>query len=203
MRVSCSGISFYKWMDNKAICLASNYHGGESTTVARRDRNANLKNVNCPTVVKDYNSFMGGVDHADQLRSAYGLDRKSKKWWHRIFWGLLEMAFINSYVVYCQSTEKIKLLQFRRSVALGLMTQKNPTTNRKSLKSTSRNEISVPASKRRRETTESVCKDVRLGNLGVHWPTFVDTRGRCELCSINNIQSKPYSKCGHWGLLML
>uniref|UniRef100_A0A1B6DE87 PiggyBac transposable element-derived protein domain-containing protein n=1 Tax=Clastoptera arizonana TaxID=38151 RepID=A0A1B6DE87_9HEMI len=44
------------------------------------------KTYSCPKVVKDYNSFMGGVDKADHLRSLYPVDSKSRKWWHRLFW---------------------------------------------------------------------------------------------------------------------
>lgn len=173
--------------------MASNFHG----TVKRRERKGQEIHVQCPTVVRDYNTFMGGVDHADQLRSAYGIGRRSKKWWHRLFWGLLEIAFINSYVVYCQAHEKISLLEYRRAVAQGLMTQKDVGANKRSLSTTP-----TSSSKKRRGKGESVAIDVRLGNLGVHWPIFVESRGRCELCSIKNVQSKPHSKCQHCGIFL-
>ena len=32
---------------------------------------------------------MGGVDKADMLCVLYGIGRKSRKWWHRIFFGLI------------------------------------------------------------------------------------------------------------------
>ena len=54
----------------------------------------------CSTAVADYNKNMGGVDKADMLRTLYAVNRKSVKWWHRIFWGLLDIAFVNSYMVY-------------------------------------------------------------------------------------------------------
>jgi len=42
-------------------------------------------------VVADYNKDMGGVDKADMLRSIYDLDRKSRKWWHRLFFAMLKL----------------------------------------------------------------------------------------------------------------
>lgn len=197
-RVSTNGISYYKWMDRKGIYLASNFHGSESTTVSRGDHKGEKSEVACPVVIKDYNNFMGGVDQADQLRSFYAIDRKSKKWWHRIFWALVEVAFVNSHIVFCQQNEKISLYQYRRSVAQGLMTFKKLSVNKRS----SRTDHSTSSNKRRRGKTESVTADVRLGNLGVHWPIFGEARGRCELCSIRNIQSRPYSKCRHCGVFL-
>lgn len=63
---------------------------------------------------------------ADRLRTVYGIDRRCKKWWHRLFWGLLEIAFVNSYVIYCEMFEKISLKEYRRSVALGLISYTEP-----------------------------------------------------------------------------
>lgn len=77
---------------------------------------------------------MGGVDHADRLRAAYGVNRKSKKWWHRIFWGVLDIMFVNAFVVYKERHETIPLLEFRRLVVQGLLAQKEvPTPSRQHL----------------------------------------------------------------------
>lgn len=76
--------------------------------------------MQCTLVVVDYNKFMGGVDIADRLRTVYGIDRRCKMWWHRLFWGLLEITVINSYVIYSELMQKIPLINFRRDVARGL-----------------------------------------------------------------------------------
>lgn len=111
-RFSSSGIGVFKCKDNKAVYLASNFHGNEKTTVLRTSIDGSRSDVTCPIVVKDYNKFMGGVDHADRLRALYNVDRKSRKWWLRIFWGLLDMAFVNAFVVYCEMFESTDLLVF-------------------------------------------------------------------------------------------
>lgn len=133
---------------------------------------------------------MGGVDHADQLRlrMTYGVNRKSKKWWHRIFWGLLDIMFVNSYVIYKVVHGDISLLDFRRSVVQGLLTLRElPTSNKRH--STPKH-INL-ASKKRRGKQWSVSKDVRLTKREIHWPRFVSNRGRCEVCAINGVQSRP------------
>ncbi|XP_025196148.1 piggyBac transposable element-derived protein 3-like [Melanaphis sacchari] len=192
-RFSTSGIVIFKWKDNKVVYLASNYHGNETTTVQRTSKDGSKSNVTCPTLVKDYNAFMGGVDHADRLRALYCVDRKSKKWWLRIFWGLLDIVFVNAYVVYCQIFGQMDVLEVRRSIALGLMSECDPTSKRSiCLKRTPPN---TPSN--RRKKAMSIVKDVRLGNRGIHWPAFGSKRGRCELCSIRGVESRPTSTCSH------
>ena len=66
--------------------------------MSRSKKDGTKVDVSCPVVVSDYNKHMGGVDKADMLRALYGLDRRAMKWWHRIFWGILYIAFVNSYV---------------------------------------------------------------------------------------------------------
>ncbi|XP_016655726.1 piggyBac transposable element-derived protein 3-like [Acyrthosiphon pisum] len=192
-RFSTSGIGIFKWKDNKVVHIASNYHGNEITSVDRTMKDGSRLSISCPNPIKDYNKYMGGVDHADRLRALYNVDRKSKKWWLRIFWGLLDITFVNAYVIYCQMFEKTDVFDFRRSVALGLMTARN-TPSRKSI-SLKRSAPQTPSNRRKKTLSNS--KDVRLGNRGIHWPSFGIKRGRCELCSVRGVESRPLSSCNH------
>lgn len=126
----------------------------------RTSKGGSKLNVTCPTLVKDYNAFMGGIDQADRLRALYCVDRKSKKWWLRIFWGLLDIVFVNAYVVYCQIFGKIDVLEVRSSIALGLMSECDPTSKR--LICIKRTPPTTPNNQRKKAM--SVVKDVRLDN---------------------------------------
>ncbi len=99
-RVSEKGIAFYKWMDNKAVHLISNFHGSDVSSVTRTQKDGSKKEFPCPIAVKHYNEHMGGVDKADMLCSIHGVGSKSNKWWHRIFFGVLARTLVNAYVVY-------------------------------------------------------------------------------------------------------
>ena len=111
----------YKWKDSKNVFFISNYHGTDETFVGRKDKNGRKQVVSCPDVVKDYNAHMGGVDKHDQLRQYYNVERKSIKWWHRIAFGLLDMAVVNAFLMYQEiGHDSISLFEFRRSLALGL-----------------------------------------------------------------------------------
>ena len=59
--VSDGGLVFYKWKDNKVVTLLSNFHGTESATVLRTQKDGRRINLNCPVTIKDYNTYMGGV----------------------------------------------------------------------------------------------------------------------------------------------
>ena len=72
----------------------------------------------------EYNKYMGGVDRADQFLSYY--IHRTVKWWRRAFFFLLDMAVVNSYVLYTfnNSNSKARLSheQFRIQLAKELLT---------------------------------------------------------------------------------
>lgn len=57
-----------------------------------------------PTVIADYNKYMLGVDKLDQLTSYYSFLHKSVKWWRKVFFWILEVAVVNSYILYKEQT---------------------------------------------------------------------------------------------------
>ncbi|KAK9680887.1 Transposase IS4 [Popillia japonica] len=69
-RVTDDGISFMKWRDRKIVLFASNFHVPDHVrTVERKNKDGTLEAIQCPIIVKDYNSFMGYVDKAGHLKS--------------------------------------------------------------------------------------------------------------------------------------
>ena len=57
----------------------------ETTTVNRRNKDGTTVAVPCPVCVALYNMYMGGVDHADQLRGYYHVRWKCMKKYKYIF----------------------------------------------------------------------------------------------------------------------
>ncbi|CAG5018032.1 unnamed protein product [Parnassius apollo] len=43
---------------------------------------------------------MDGVEHFDHFRSSYPIDRKSRKYWMRLFIFMFDSAVINAYITY-------------------------------------------------------------------------------------------------------
>ena len=187
-RSTPAGITVFKWMDSKAVHIISNYHDVSNSTVQRRDKRGVKVTVTCPSVVGDYNEHMGGVDKHDMMRQLYGIDRKSYKWWHRLFFGLLDMAIINAHIVYnenCEERDKLAAFDFYRDISSGLLTYSNRVTR-------------GPA--KRRKSNYSTSPSIRLSNVGVHLPIFVKDKNRCEVCSVAGIVSRPMSKCRQCGV---
>lgn len=65
-----------------------------------------------------------GVDHADRLCTTYEVDIKSKKWWRRIFWGVLDIMSVNAFEVYKKCHETIPLIEIICLVGQGLISRK-------------------------------------------------------------------------------
>ena len=71
--------------------------------VARLQPEGVLRYQSVPPILPAYNKFMGGVDRTDQLRRTYGFDRKSKRYWLRIFFQFFDYAINNAYLLYKRS----------------------------------------------------------------------------------------------------
>jgi hypothetical protein len=68
--------------------------------VQQRQKNGKYKMKTCPKSFADYGKYRGGVDTANELRSYYERYRRSKKWWPRLFYSLLETTLVNSWICY-------------------------------------------------------------------------------------------------------
>ena len=75
------------------------------------------ESVSKPAVVNAYNHSMNGVDVADQLTTYYSFVRKTRKWWRKIFFYLLEVSVVNSYLLYKQTVSHPRNhLGYRRAI---------------------------------------------------------------------------------------
>ena len=114
----CLNLILYCWRDRKIIRLLSTIHGTTLSTCERsmKDRETAKfarKEISCPVAVRDYSKFMGGVDLADQLYSYYCFGKKSRKWTKKIFFYVLELMVLNSYILYNSTrAKKISLYEF-------------------------------------------------------------------------------------------
>ena len=59
---------------------------------------------------KEYTTYMCGMDVVDQLRASYSCQVRSHKWWHHIFYFLLDMTIVNMYIMYLSilRTERVR-----------------------------------------------------------------------------------------------
>ena len=57
----------------------------------------------------------------DQMVLYYGFSHKSMKWWKRVFFHLLDLALVNTHILYLMSGNRLTQLEFRQEVAKGLL----------------------------------------------------------------------------------
>ena len=112
------------WKDKKAMAFISTISAPSAETqVSRRNKDGSRSEISCPNTVKLYNAHMGGVDLFDSRRKTYSCSRKSKKWWLRLFYFLLDTAVTNSYVIYKETpgTKPLTLKDYTIAIADEMM----------------------------------------------------------------------------------
>jgi hypothetical protein len=70
----------------------------------------------------DYNKYKIGADKPDQLLAYYSFQRKSVKWWKKLFFHLFGLALVNAYILHrMKCKENFRLYNFKEKVAEGLV----------------------------------------------------------------------------------
>ena len=179
---SSNHLSAIKWMDNKSVIFLSNcFNPKETQQIERRVKGSKDKiKVTCPSVIQEYNQFMGGADLSDQMKVTYEVDRRSNfRFYLRVFFDFLDIAVVNSKIVYnkIESTPSLSSLDFRYSIA---QTMIRKLSSRKRAVPVSR------PSKRSRGPTFDIVN---------HLPDFASSRVRCGFCSPKNVESRTYVRC--------
>ena len=65
-----------------------------------RSHNSYNPTTRKPSAVHLYNNNMNGVDRADHIAVYYSFERKTRKWWRKVFFWLMESTLVNSYIIY-------------------------------------------------------------------------------------------------------
>ena len=109
-------------MDNRSAILLSNFHNPSAVQETNRrvkDSKEKVK-VSCPAFIREYKTYMGGVDLCDQTNVSYQIDRRSKvRFYFRVFFDFLDISVVNSKIAYdkTQSTAAMSSMDFRLSLA--------------------------------------------------------------------------------------
>nr|CAH7712594.1 unnamed protein product [Callosobruchus chinensis] len=166
------GIAVVRWADTKCVTLASSFVSYSPVVSVKRYSKEEKKkvDVDCPQIIKQYNTHMGGVDLADMLIALYKVPLKSKRWYLGIFGQLIDICANNAWLLYQSLLKGNSLAKLRKSDLA------NDQPSKK---------IRVPVSVR-------PTQDVRYDQIG-HFPTFGE-KGRCKLCT-NGQTSVFCEKC--------
>lgn len=176
-----SGVLAIKWRDTKDVILLTNCHSNEETTVKRKGKDGSKSDITCPAAIKFYNEIMGGVDLADQMAGVYELDRKSAKWWKKVFYRLLMVAVVNSWIIHNElHRNKQPLIDFLCTLSEELISEGKQLTH---------------TTVRRRSRGRPTKTAKQMNNVGDHLPVQIPTRRRCARCSQNGKEKRTTTIC--------
>lgn len=105
---SSSGMACCVWNDKRPILLLSTHaisiqppciHPKYIVNVPHWN-GAIQESIQTSPIHLEYTTHMRGVDMADQLRASYICQTRSHKWWHQVFFFLLDTTIVNIYILY-------------------------------------------------------------------------------------------------------
>ena len=107
-----------QWKDKRVVTIMTTLHNANESDLV--DRNIRVgdkwekQKVRRPQVFGDYNKNMGGVDLSDQLIGKFNVLRKVNRWWRTLFFHVIDIAIINSYIMFRACYEKYKITGLQR-----------------------------------------------------------------------------------------
>ena len=179
-------------MDNKAVLIGSNYVGIKPLGVTNCwDKTSNFyKGIPCPKIVLAYNKNTGEVDLADMLISLYRIKVKTKRWYIKVFWHLIDISKVNAWSLYrCHFAQYQKprqqmlcLLKFSTALENALIhSNKSVDVNKPGHPSNRASYGNSENTQGKRVSVPNPCLDIRYNQIG-HLPEPVDKKDCCRLC---------------------
>ena len=92
------------WHDKRIVLMLSTWHNADVKSISRVIRGGHQEEVEKPLVICDYTEHMGVVDRSDHYCTSYSFTRKTLKWWRKLFFWLLKVCLVNSFILYKQAT---------------------------------------------------------------------------------------------------
>ncbi|XP_046671369.1 piggyBac transposable element-derived protein 4-like [Homalodisca vitripennis] len=169
-----NGVMIGKWRDKRTVLYISTEH--DNQLVDCTDKRGRSKQKPLPIV--KYNAHMSGVDRADQMMSYHPCERKTIRWYKKIFIHVIMMIMTNSHLLYNTHNKKMNLYDFRLEVIKSLLPPplvESPAQKRK------RNEahklVKIAERDHNNRTKRKKCR--QCTNDGKHG---VKTTFQCESC---------------------
>jgi len=135
------------WEDNRTVYILSTFNPSSQPNSAKSRRwskgERRYIDVDTPSIIRDYNEYMGGVDIADAKRSYYKIRIKQlRRWYLQVVFYLLDTAINNAHIIYHEANQgrfPLTNYAFRAALIEALVKQaasKNIVSTRKRSKGT-------------------------------------------------------------------
>ena len=126
----------------------------------------------CPPCLPDYQAYMRGVGRGDQLIGYHNVGRRSKKWWKRVFYYVVQVAALNAYVrMFLISMHTLAGTGGTTYLAYKIALAEKPVGSFRG---------------RRQPGRPRSLEHQQLGRLNIslgHWPEVLQEKRDCAVCS--------------------
>ena len=175
------------WHDSKRVSLLSTIHTNNTMNKRIRCRGEpdGYRQIEKPVMADVYNTYMGGVDHFDQLMKSYQYPHRSYKWYKALWHYVREVCVVNAYILAKEDSYTSTQLAYRHELIDKLV---SPQLKRREAMS-----IRSPSLSHRNRLEAS-----KLG----HFPQKSNQRRRCALCSKYNKRSTSRYSCAPCGVAL-
>lgn len=189
-------VSMVSWRDNDTVMIGSTLCGVlPMETIKRYDRKQKkFIDVQCPQIIKVYNRHMGGVDLMDAHIGRHHIQLKSRKWYFRLFYHMIDMAVVNAWILHSSISGVKKMTQkdFRIELATTLCKIGSVETPKRGRPTSSQQ--NVPHAKKKSLAVPRPPKTV-VQDKTDHWPVWDVKRNRCKLQNCKGNTNVKCSKC--------
>ena len=167
-----------QWVDNKVVSMITTSGNANETNQVRRKRKTggtwNATAVQQPEVFHMYNQYMNAVDRSDQILATHNVQRKCMRWWKTLFFHLIDMAVVNSFILFKEQQRKFPDNQaLRRPASYSLASYREELV---------RNICDFPAADAPPPPPSNENVQQLLAFDTVHCPQFVDVKRQCVVC---------------------
>lgn len=196
-------LSCVAWKDNKLVTMLSTFVGTHPQHEVQRFDRKQRKTVTvlCPHIIFEYNRHMGGVDLLDSIIGRYKIRLRSKKWYFRLFYHLLDLTVVNSWLLYRRvekqknNSKYLPLSKFRTQLAESLCRVGQKSATKRGRPSLTGIEQMLHSKKSKGPTQHCPVKEVRLDQIA-HWPIWADKQMRCKFPGCKGYTQTMCQKCG-------
>lgn len=201
---------FYHY--KRQVHMISNIHDNSTIKVEKTKKlrgfdrkDFKVYNYESPVMIRDYQFKMKGVDLFNQRMSYYSVNFRSLRWYFRIVYFYMEMAMINSHLIYVKSmnANKRKPLshaEYRIEVLKKLMNWQGPRKIDFMNADFHRNQLKLTADTCKKNYKPGIMdiKKIGFGNAEISVDCFLDKQenaGKCEACRPKNKAKKTQWVC--------
>jgi len=151
---------------------------------------------NCPTkpyIVEQYNQHMGYIDNSDCMANSYSMSRCTFKWTTKLFFHLLDLTLLKSWIWLSSCGAKYTHQDFRLLLARNLIEKAGKSQDH-------------PTPWLVGRPSAAATNVLRLESRhNKHWPAKSSTHLPCRLCSSRGQRKRTVCKCARcdMGLCMV